>query len=233
MDQYFGIALKKEPPSDTPAPEQPTPAVKPKRKLSQPAAAPTQKRKSTPQDSILEDPVPTAVPMATVEPTEAADTGNCTPKAPARVAGKATAKATGKAKARPKVKAEPPEAPPALLSPEPDLLPEPAPAPAQRSRTRVVKAACVPGTEGWEPSQINAAWASYKRSFPICEEENVAKKEKKERCPFSTALEIIGNINEEKRWFDIWLSHNRQWAKAIVSEYQREEQIKTGQRKRA
>ena len=102
---------------------------------------------------------------------------------------------------------------------------------------RVVQAACVDATKGWEVKDINNAWAAYKRTFQLPEsgtsEQVKETKAYKEKCPLSESLRILGNIEEESRWFDLWLKGNRKWAKALFEERQRLEKEKTPKKNHA
>ena len=102
---------------------------------------------------------------------------------------------------------------------------------------RVVQAACVDATKGWEVKDINNAWAAYKRTFQLPEsgtsEQVKETKAYKEKCPLSESLRILGNIEEESRWFDLWLKGNRKWAKALFEERQRLEKEKTEKKNHA
>ena len=95
-----------------------------------------------------------------------------------------------------------------------------------------MRAGCVDSTKGWDAKSINAAWGAYKRSFPANTDENAEECTRtatvgaglKEKCPLSQALQILGCIQDQSRWFDLWVANGRSWGKAILKERQVREQ---------
>ena len=99
---------------------------------------------------------------------------------------------------------------------------------------RVVKAACVPATEGMPVDQVLVAWSAYKRSFPAQNAEQTKEgPARKEKCSIELAVEIQGNIKEESRWFDLWVREGRSWKQAVAKETIRKETVESDNKRKA